>query len=90
MLDKELIDMFWGTLQSTYLERMICIISSGFSDLVIVGEHIESILKTEKLQDALSSQVSEKESSSNKQKEEEDETNIIWEAPQAPSLVPYG
>lgn len=48
MLDRELVDMFLGTLQSPYLDGMIFIISSGFYDLVIVGEYIENGLKSEK------------------------------------------
>lgn len=49
MLDRELLDMFLSTLQIPYLERMIGIVSSGFSDLMIVEEYIESDLKSEKL-----------------------------------------
>lgn len=49
MLDKELVDMFLDTLQSPYMERMIDIVSSDFSDLVIVGEYIEGGLKRGKL-----------------------------------------
>lgn len=69
MLDRELIDMFLSILQSPYLERMTCIVSLGFSDLVIVEENIDNGLKIRKLQDASSIQASEKEFSSNSQKE---------------------
>lgn len=59
---------------------------------MIVGERIESGLKIKRIQGALSIQASGKESSRNYQMEEEDETNIIEEALQAPSPPPtsYG
>lgn len=87
MLDRELVNMFLGTLQSPYLERMIRIFSSTFYDQVIVGELIESALKIVRIQGASSSQTSWKESFNDSQKEEEDETDAIREAP---PLVPYG
>lgn len=65
------------TLQSLYFERMIGITSSSFSDLVMVGELIESDRKNGKIQDASSIQTSENESLRVSQEEEEDETNAI-------------
>lgn len=38
LLERELINMFVDTLQGTYFEKMIGSTTSGFSDLVIVGE----------------------------------------------------
>jgi hypothetical protein len=91
MLDRELVDLFLNILPNPYFERMIGCTSSSFSDLVMVGERIESGLKSGKLQDASSSQANEEESFRGSQMEEEDyETNAIWEAPQAPPPVPYG
>lgn len=77
LLDKELIDIFIDTLHVSYLERMVGIMLSSFSDLVIVGEHIKSILKSGKNQDSSSSQASESESLEHSQKEEEDKTNAV-------------
>lgn len=53
--------------------------SSSFSDLMIIGECIESGLKRGRIQGSLSSKTSESESIRNSQKEEEDEIKAIWE-----------
>lgn len=50
LLEKELIDMFMGTLQGPYLEKLIGSTSVGFSDLVITGERIKNCLKNGKTQ----------------------------------------
>jgi hypothetical protein len=50
LLETELVDMFTNTLQGVYFERMIGSVSSGFSDLVRIGERIESGVKTGKIQ----------------------------------------
>ena len=42
LLEKELVDMFMGTLQGVYYEKMVGSISSVFSDLVTIGERIET------------------------------------------------
>lgn len=70
MLDRELVCMFIGTLQGPYLEKMVGNVSLSFSDLVIVREHIESMLKCRKIQNASSSQASESESLGSSQDEE--------------------
>lgn len=51
LLEKELVGMFMHTLKGPYLDRMIVSATSGFSDLVIVGERIENFLKIGKIQD---------------------------------------
>lgn len=56
-LDRELVNIFMDTLQGYYLEKMIGSVSSSFSSMVIVGEHIESGLKSRKIQDALRSHI---------------------------------
>src|SRR3954470_5453897 len=89
LLDKELVGMFLSTLQGQYYEKMMCNVSSNFTDLVIVGERIESGIKSGKIQITSSSQD---ESFSNFQGEGENEMDAIWEtrrAPQAPSPMPY-
>lgn len=50
LLEWELMDMFISTLQGPYLDRMVRSASSRFSDLVVVGERIESCLKNGKIQ----------------------------------------
>ena len=50
LLEKELVDMFMGTLQGVYYENMVGSISSGFSDLVTIGERIDTGIKNEKIQ----------------------------------------
>lgn len=62
------VDIFMDTLQGSYFEKIIGSVSSSFYDLVMVGERIESGLKSEKIQDASSSRTSEKESSTNVKK----------------------
>lgn len=51
LTDTELVDIFKGTLQSLYYEMIVGSLSSKFSDLVIIGERIESGLKTWKIVD---------------------------------------
>lgn len=45
LLERELVDMFMGNLQRPYSEKMVGSTSSGFFDLVIVGERIENMIK---------------------------------------------
>lgn len=45
LLERELVDMFMGNLQGPYLDRMVGSTSSVFSDLVLVGERIENMIK---------------------------------------------
>lgn len=56
---------------------MIDIVSSGFSDLAIFWEHIDSALKSRTIQDASGNWTSEKEYRSDPQKEEDNETDAI-------------
>lgn len=72
LLDKELVDMFMDTLQNPYFGMMLSNTSTGFSDLVKVGERIERGLRSERIQCASSSQASETESLSSSQEEEYD------------------
>ncbi|XP_058726070.1 uncharacterized protein LOC131597387 [Vicia villosa] len=51
LLERELVDMFMGTLQDPYLNRMVGCTASEFSALVVAGERIEHGLKTGKIQD---------------------------------------
>lgn len=52
LLERELTNMFMSTLQGPYLDMMVRRASSGFLDLVVVGEQIENCLKNGKIQGA--------------------------------------
>lgn len=52
MMERELVDMFMGTLQGPYYDRMVESTSVGFSELVMEGERIEVGLKMDKIQSA--------------------------------------
>lgn len=58
MLEKEMIDMFMGTLQGAFYDRMVGTTTTGFSDLVMAGERIEAGLKLGKIQSSGSSSSS--------------------------------
>ena len=49
LLEKELVDTFMGTFHGLYYEMMVGSISSGFSDLVTIGERIETGIKSGKI-----------------------------------------
>lgn len=84
-----MVDLFLDTMLGSYDARMIGSVSLGFSDLVKVGDHIESDLKSGRLQDASSSQSIESESVSSSQ-EEKEEFNAIWETHKSPEAPPPG
>ena len=52
LLEKELVDMFMGTLQGLYYDKMVGSVSSIFSDLVTIGERIEASKKSGTIQGA--------------------------------------
>ena len=54
LLKKELVDMFMSALQGLYYDKMVGIISSGFSDLPTIGEIIEASVKSGNIQGASS------------------------------------
>lgn len=68
MLDRELTDMFMGTLQVPYLENMTSSASSTLSDLVTIEECIEGGLKSGRIWGASSIQTSKRESLSDCQR----------------------
>ena len=49
LLENELVDMFMGTLQGLYYDKMVGNVTSGFSDIVTIGERIETGLKSGKI-----------------------------------------
>ncbi|XP_050897211.1 uncharacterized protein LOC127104037 [Lathyrus oleraceus] len=50
LMERELVDMFMGTLQGSYYDRMVGSTSTNFSELVMAGERIEVGLKMGKIQ----------------------------------------
>lgn len=49
MSEREMVDLFMGTLQGFYYDRMVGSTSVGFSELVMAGERVEIRLKLGKL-----------------------------------------
>ena len=78
LLEKELVDMFMGTLQGLYYDKMVGNISYGFSDLVTIGERIEACIKSGKIQGASSNTLySSKKHVPNFSKKKEGEINVV-------------
>lgn len=75
LLEKELVGMFMDTLQRPYLDRLIGSTTSGFSNLVIVGERIENGVKIDKIQDITTTTSGAKKSYSGFPKRKEGEAN---------------
>ncbi|CAK8541045.1 unnamed protein product [Lathyrus sativus] len=93
LVDRELIDIFMGTLQGQYYEKMIGSVSAGFSDLVIVDERIEEGMKSGKIPGGSNNQANAKKPF-NEYKKKEGETNAIslqkgQASQQAPAPMPY-
>jgi hypothetical protein len=58
LVDREMSDLFMGTLQGAFAERMVGCPVTNFSDIVVAGERIESWLKLGKIQGTASSSSS--------------------------------
>ncbi|MCI69388.1 hypothetical protein A2U01_0090650, partial [Trifolium medium] len=78
-LGKELVDTFMSTLQGLYYDKMIGSISSGFFDIVIIGERVEEGVeeRQNKIQDASNGQAGAKKFFNNNQKKKEGEANAV-------------
>lgn len=50
LMERELVDMFMGTLQGPYYMMMIGSTSVGFSDLVMAGKRVETGIKLGRIQ----------------------------------------
>ena len=86
--------MFTNTLPGPYYDKMIGSVSTGFSDLVKIGERIENGLKNGKIQITSGGQDAAKRHPGGFQKKKEGETNAVMSgkggSSQAPSVqVPY-
>ena len=71
-----MVNFFMDIVSGSYYGRMICGASLGFSNLVKVGERIESGLKNGRIQGAPSSQSSETKSLVSSQEEKEEVSEI--------------
>lgn len=80
MLEKEMIDLFMGTLQGAFYDRMIGTTTTGFSELVMAGERIEAGIKAGKIQVSIdNSGSSGKKSFGGFQKKREGATNAVFD-----------
>lgn len=79
LMERELVDMFMGTLQGPYYTMMVGCTSTGFSDLVMAGERVEAGIKAGKIQVPTdSSSNGMKKSFGGFQKKREGETNAVF------------
>ena len=60
MSDRELVDMFLGTLSGPFFNHMIGSSLSGFTELILTGERIEAGIKAGKIQKGTSSSAEKK------------------------------
>ncbi|KAK2442930.1 hypothetical protein QL285_014077 [Trifolium repens] len=91
LLESELVDIFTNTLQGVYFERMVGSVSSGFSDLVKIGERIENGIKNGKIQATNANQNSAKKSASSFPEKKEEEANYVTskKGSTIPTQIPY-
>ncbi|XP_050877446.1 uncharacterized protein LOC127081206 [Lathyrus oleraceus] len=75
--DNELVDIFMGTLQGMYFEKMISSSSINFADMVTIGEHVESGLKLWKITDTTAQQTTNKRPHRGFAKKKEGEANAV-------------
>ena len=90
LLDKELIDMFMGTLHTQYMEKMVGSSFPTFAEVVSVGERTESHIKKGKLLCAANASSGMKKPYPNLPKKPEGQTNAIMRGGgyRAPPYVP--
>ena len=70
--DREMVGMFMGTLTSPFFNHLIGSSSSSFTELILIGEHVEGGIKSGKIPVAASSSVVKNTFSDKK------ETNIVY------------
>ena len=58
--DRELVDLFLGTLSGPYFNHLIGSSSSGFIKLILTGERVEAGIKSGKIQKGASSSTEKK------------------------------
>ena len=72
LTDREMVDMFMGTLTGPFFNRLIRSSSSGFTKLILTGEQVESGIKSGKIPVVASSSAVKKTFSGRK------ESNVIY------------
>lgn len=77
LLEKELVDTFTDTLHSPFYEKMIGSSSTGFSDLVTIGERIEHGLKSGKITSHSEASNAPRRFNNTFQKKKEGEANTV-------------
>lgn len=75
-IESELVDMFMGTLQGLCYKKMIETMSTGFADLVIIGERIENGMKSGNIGKPFTIQHNSKKFSNNNNPKK-NETNVV-------------
>src|SRR3954466_15698213 len=60
LADRELVDMFKSTLTSPFYSHLLGSSSSSFTDLILIGEYVESGIQSGKIQVATSSNTTKK------------------------------
>lgn len=75
--DNELVDIFIGTLHGLYFKQMIGSSSIDFADMVTIGEHVESGLKSGKITDTTVPQLVNKRPHVGFAKKKEGEANAV-------------
>ncbi|XP_050909349.1 uncharacterized protein LOC127123143 [Lathyrus oleraceus] len=75
--DNELVDIFMGTLQGLYYEKMIGSSSTNFEDMVTIGERVENGLKSGKITDTTAPQTTNKRSRGGFIKKKEGGENVV-------------
>ena len=55
LIDREIIDIFMGTLIGPFFNQLIGISSVGFTELILIGERVEVVIKSGKTQRCASS-----------------------------------
>ncbi|XP_050918887.1 uncharacterized protein LOC127136366 [Lathyrus oleraceus] len=95
--DNELVDIFIGTLQGLYYEKMIDIFSTNFANMVNIEERVENGLKSGKITDTTAPQTINKRPHGGFTKKNEGEANAVtasahprYQFPMTPMLYyPY-
>lgn len=75
--DNKLIDIFMGTLQGLYYEKMIGSSFTNFEDMVTIGERVENGLKSGKITDTTALQATNKKSHGGFTKNKEGKTSVV-------------
>ena len=60
LIDRELIDIFMGTLTGPFFNHLIGSSSAGFTELILTGERVEAGIKSKKIQRPISSNTQKK------------------------------